>query len=380
MFHSSGSNPNGGDVLHQDTPMVDTNEAILTPSGSVPYGNDPSGSNTRVDPSGSDTRVDPSTSQQGLNESQIRRIGRVRLAPLCFEEEFAETFMALLQEDDEPNTFKEVVSCPAKDKWINAMEEELESMKVNQVWELVDLPIGRRAIGNKWVLKIKHKVDGSIERFKARLVAKGFTQQEGIDYEETFSHVVRFTSIRLILALVACLDLELHQMDVKTAFLNGELDEEIYMDQPTGFVKEGNKHKVCKLLKSIYGLKQSSRQWYFCFQEVVLSNGFTMIDEDNCVYTKRSKGKFIIMSLYVDDILIAGNDKEFVMEIKAWLSSNFEMKDMGEAAYILGVMISRNRSNKLLSMSQETYIKKILERFSMQDCKPLDTPVSKCDA
>ena len=374
LLHSSGSNPNpnGGDILHLDTPMDDTNEAIPTPSGSVPYGND--------DPSGSNTSVDPSTSQQG-HESQIRRSSRVRLAPLRFEEEFPETFMAaLLQEDDEPNTFKEAISCPAKDKWISAMEEELESMKVNHVWELVDLPMGRRAIGNKWVLKIKHKADGSIERYKARLVAKGFTQQEGIDYEETFSPVVRFTSIRLILAIVACLDLELHQMDVKTAFLNGELDEEIYMDQPTGFVKEGNEHKVCKLLKSIYGLKQSSRQWYFRFQEVVLSNGFTMIDEDNCVYTKRSKGKFVIMSLYVDDILIAGNDKSFVMEIKAWLSSNFEMKDMGEAAYILGVKISRNRSKKLLSLSQETYIKKILERFSMQDCKSLDSPVSKCDA
>ena len=362
-LHPSGSfNPNGGDIPHLDTPMDNTNETILTPSGSIPYGNH-----------------DPSGSQQGLN-SQIRRSSRVRSAPLRFEEEFPETFMAgLLQEDDEPSSFEEAVSCPAKDKWISAMNEELESMKINQVWELVDLPTGRRAIGNKWVLKIKQKADGSIERYKARLVAKGFTQQEGIDYEETFSPVVRFTSIRLILALVAGLDLELHQMDVKTAFLNGELDEEIYMDQPTGFVKEGNEHKVCKLLKSIYGLKQSSRQWYFRFQEVVLSNGFTMIDEDNCVYTKRSKGQFIIMSLYVDDILIAGNDKQFVMEIKAWLSSNFEMKDMGEATYILGVKISRDRSRKLLSLSQETYIKKILERFSMQDCKSFDTPISKCD-
>ena len=117
-------------------------------------------------------------------------------------------------------------------------------------------------------------------------------------------------------------------MDAKTAFLNGELDEEIYMDQPTGFVKEGHEHKVCRLLKSIYGLKQSSRQWYIRFQEVVLSNGFTMIDEDNCVYTKSSEGKWVIMSLYVNDILTVGNDKDFVREIKTWLSSSFEMKDM----------------------------------------------------
>jgi len=128
-------------------------------------------------------------------------------------------------------------------------------MRVNQVWNLVDLPLGRKAIGNKWILKIKRKADGSIERYKARLVAKGYTQQEGIDYEETFSPVVRFTSIRLILAIVAHLDLELHQMDVKTAFLNGELDEEIYMEQPVGFVVEGQEHKVCMLQRSIYGLK-----------------------------------------------------------------------------------------------------------------------------
>ena len=135
------------------------------------------------------------------------------------------------------------------------MDEEIESMKSNKVWKLVDLPIGRKAIGNKWILKIKCKVDGSIERFKARLVAKGYTQQEGIDYEETFSPVVRFTSIRLILSIVAKLDLELHQMDVKTVFLNGELEEEIYIEQPIGFVKKGEENKVCRLQRSIYGLK-----------------------------------------------------------------------------------------------------------------------------
>ena len=245
---------------------------------------------------------------------------------------------------------------------------------------MVDLPKGRKAIGNKWVLKIKRNADGNIERYKARLVAKGYTQQEGIDYEETFSPVVRFTSIRLILAIVANMDLELHQMDVKTAFLNGELDEEIYMEQPVGFIKENEHEKVCRLLKSIYGLKQSSRQWYIRFHNTIISNDFTMIDEDHCVYTKRNKDKFVILSLYVDDILIAGNDKEFLKSIKGWLSSNFEMKDMGEAAYILGVKISRNRSKKLLSLSQESYIKKILERFQMQACKPIDTPIAKIQA
>ena len=133
-------------------------------------------------------------------------------------------------------------------------------------------------------------------------------------------------------------------MDVKTAFLNGELDEEIYMDQPIGFVTKGQEHKVCKLKRSIYDLKQSSRQWYLRFHLAVLLNGFTMIEEDHCVYIKRSKGSFIILSLYVDDILLAGNDMEMIIATKGWLSSNFEMKDMGEADYILGVKILRDCS------------------------------------
>ena len=166
-------------------------------------------------------------------------------------------------------------------------------------------------------------------------------------------------------------------MDVKTAFLNGELDEEIYMDQPISFVTKGQENKVCKLKRSIYGLKQSSRQWYLRFHQVVLLNGFTMIEEDHCVYVKRSKGSFIILSLYVGDILLAGNDMEMIVAMKEWLSSNFEIKDMGEADYILGVKILRDSSKKLLDLSQQTFIKKVLERFQIHNCKPIDTPIAK---
>jgi hypothetical protein len=282
----------------------------LPPSGSIPLEND---------------------SQQ----PQPRRSNRGYIPRRRFEIE-GEAFMIAPHDDDEPKTVQEALSSSAKEDWIKAMHDEIESMRTNQVWDLVHLPPGRKAIGNKWVLKVKRKADGSIERYKARLVAKGYTQQEGIDYEETFSPVVRFASIRLILAIVAYMDLELYQMDVKTAFLNGELDEEIYMDQPAGFVADGQERKVCKLKRSIYGLKQSSRQWYLRFHQAVLLNGFTMIEEDHCVYVKRSKGSFIIMSLYVDDILLAGNDKDMIVATKGWLSSNFEMKDMGEADYILG--------------------------------------------
>ena len=156
-----------------------------------------------------------------------------------------------------PNNVQEALIDP---RWKAAMNEEMKSLQKNETWELVDPPPEKKPVGCRWIYTVKYKADGTIECFKARLVAKGYTQQEGIDYEETFSPVVRFTSIRLILAIVAHLDLELHQMDVKTAFLNGELEEEIYMEQPVDFITKGQEHKVCRLLKSIYGLKQFSRQ------------------------------------------------------------------------------------------------------------------------
>ena len=206
----------------------------------------------------------PSGSERNVNipeEGQLRRSVRTPVPRRRFDIESealmlqGEEEMVQFPEADEPKTINKALSSPAIDKWKNAMEEEMKSMKVNNVWTLVDLPKGRKAIDNKWVLKLKRKADGSVKRYKARLVTQGYTQQEGIDYEETFSPVVRFTSIRLLLSIVAHLDLELHQMDVKTAFLNGELDEEIYMQQPTGFVVPGQENKVCKLQRLIYGLK-----------------------------------------------------------------------------------------------------------------------------
>ena len=189
--------------------------------------------------------------------------------------------------------------------------------------------------------------------------------------------MVRFTSICLILAIVAQLDLELYQMDVKTTYLNGEVDEEIYMEQLISFIVKGQEDKVCKLRRSLYGLKQASRQWNLRFHRAVISYNFKMIEEDNCSYVKWSKRKFVILSLYVDDILLAVNDKQYLLSIKEWLQSNFEMKDMGEADFILGVKIRRDRSKKLLTLSQEVYIKEILERFNMSSCNPIDTPIGK---
>ena len=207
----------------------DLDQNRSNPNGSTQTLNDlgPSGSNLRI------------IEESVLPKPKLRRSGRQGIPRRRFDIEGGEAFVAITQDEDEPRNVTEALSGPDKENWTKVMEEEMESMRSNQVWELVDLPKGRKAIGNKWVLKIKRKADGTIDKYKARLVAKGYTQQEGIDYEETFSPVVRFTSIRLILAIVASMDLELHQMDVKTTFLNGDLEEEIYMQQPVGFVNEG---------------------------------------------------------------------------------------------------------------------------------------------
>ncbi|KAL9274273.1 Retrovirus-related Pol polyprotein from transposon TNT 1-94-like protein [Drosera capensis] len=268
---------------------------------------------------------------------------------------------------------------PNSSKWIKAMREEYKSMQDNKVWELVQLPEGAKPVGCKWVFKSKRDANGNVERYKARLVAKGYTQIEDVDYKETFSPVSSKDSFRTIMALVAYFDLELYQMDVKTAFLNGDIEETIYMVQPENFEVDDPKKMVCKLRKSIYGLKQASRQWYHKFHQVILSYGFEMNVVNDCVYHKFSGSKFIFLVLYVDDILLATNDMCILHETKKFLSSNFEMKDLGEASFVLGIQIHRERSRGILGLSQKSYIDKVLERFGMQNSKPGNTPVAKGD-
>ena len=279
----------------------------------------------------------------------------------------------------DPITYEEAVSCPQSELWLDAMRDEIQSMRHNGVWELIELPEGQRPIGCKWVYKTKRDSKGKVEKFKARLVAKGFTQREGVDYEATFSPISSKDSFRVIMALVAHFDMELHQMDVKTAFLNGDLNEEVYMLQPEGFVANDSGKLVCRLKKSIYGLKQASRQWYLKFHSVVTSYGFVENKVDQCIYCKVSGRKFIFLILYVDDILLASSDLGLLHETKRMLSNNFDMKDLGEASFVLGIEIHRNRSCRSLGLSQRAYVDRVLERFSMQLCKPGIAPVCKGD-
>ncbi|GJQ99732.1 zinc finger, CCHC-type containing protein [Tanacetum coccineum] len=276
--------------------------------------------------------------------------------------------------EEDPRTYNEAMQSRDAAFWKEAIDDEIGSIMENNTWVLSDLPPGCKPLGCKWIFKRKMKVDGTIDKFKARLVIQGFRQKEGIDYFDTYAPVARITTIRLLLALAAIHNLVIHQMDVKTTFLNGDLEEEVYMKQPEGFVMPGNEHKVCKLVKSLYGLKQAPKQWHQKFDEVVLSSGFLLNQYDKCVYHKfDSSGKGVIICLYIDDMLIFGTDQNQVDKTKKLLSSKFSMKDMGEADVILGIKIKRE--NKGIVITQSHYIEKILKKFNREDCSPVSTPM-----
>jgi len=366
-------------VIVHSTPQVQT--GVEQPIVEVPQAADdiPVDQGVQELPRTFEQQVEPHTSQED-DGTTLRRSTRPKRSAI------PKDYVVYLQESDynigaenDPESFSQAMSCKESELWYNAMKEEMNSIKSNEVWDLVELPNGAKAIGCKWVFKTKKDSLGNIERYKARLVAKGFTQKEGIDYTETFSPVSKKDSLRIIMALVAHFDLELQQMDVKTTFLNGDLEEEVYMKQPEGFPSSDGEQLVCKLKKSLYGLKQASRQWYLKFHNVISSFGFVENIMDQCIYLKVSGSKICFLVLYVDDILLATNDKGLLHEVKQFLSKNFDMKDMGEASYVIGIKIHRDRFRGILGLSQETYINKILERFRMKDCSPSVAPIVKGD-
>ena len=212
-------------------------------------------------------------------------------------------------------------------------------------------------------------MDGNVHTYKSRLVAKGFTQTYGVDYEETFSPVADIRAIRILIAIAAFYDYEIWQMDVKTAFLNGYLDEDIYMVQPEGFIDPKHPRKVCKLQRSIYGLKQASRSWNKRFDEEIKRFGFTQNLDEPCVYQKASGSNVTFLILYVDDIIIMGNHIPSLQSVKDYLGKCFAMKDLGEAAFILGIKIYRDRSKRLIGLSQSAYMDKILKKYRMDNSK-----------
>ena len=274
----------------------------------------------------------------------------------------------------EPITFEEATNCQKQEEWNEAMVKEMESLKKNKVWELTTLPHGKKAIGCKWVYKVKTHSYGSIECYKARLVARGFDQRFGSDYDETFCPVVRLESLRTLIALSTQRGWELHHVDVQTAFLNGTLQEEVYMKQPIGYERKGKEHLVCRLKKSIYGLKQSSRCWNSALDSHLQSMGFSQSQSDPCLYTTGGEHASYI-GVYVDDMILAGKNEAELKSVKDELSSKFDIKDLGKLSYFLGMSIVCNQEEKKTWMGQPAYTEKLLTKMGMSDCRPVTTPM-----
>ena len=310
--------------------------------------------------------VESTSSAQGPRRSSRIHHGPKRYGFLITGDKTIE-----LVDQDEPTTYHEAMMSPDFEKWRLAMKFEMQSMYDNQVWNLVDPPEGAKVIGCKWVHKIKHDMT-----FKSQLAAKGFKKTHGIDYDETFSLVVMLKSIRILLAIAAYWLRDLEKMDVKTTFLNGNLLEDVYMTQPEGFVNPKYPNRVCKLQRSIYGLKKASRSGNLRFDEAVKEFGFMKNEDEPCVYKKVSGSAIVFLVLYVDNILLIRNDIPTLQSVKSWLGKCFSMKDLGEATYILGIKIYIDRSQRLLGLSQSGYIDKVLKRFSMQDSKRGFLPMS----
>ena len=304
-----------------------------------------------------------------INEGELRRSVRERKPPNFY----GEWVNVCSSESSEPTSVEEALNSPDSNKWKEAMKLEMESIARNNVWTLVEPPRDRKPISCKWVFKKKIGSDGSVCSYKARLVAQGFTQKIGIDYEETFSPVVRFESVRTVLSLAAQHGLHVHHMDVSSAFLNGELSEELYMKQPDGFVMKGKENLVCKLSKSIYGLKQSAKCWNSALDSYLKELNFKQSSSDSCIYTLISDDDVCIIAVYVDDIIICCESLEYLSKMKSCLSTRFLMKDLGVLNYFLGVNIVQE--NNKIFINQSVYANNLLKKFGFENCKPVSTPV-----
>jgi hypothetical protein len=254
------------------------------------------------------------------------------------------------------------------------MKTEMEQHERLGTWEVVDLPPDREAIGCRWVYAVKTKPDGTFEKAKARLVAQGFTQVPGMDYFEITSPVAKFDSLRALIALATQFDWEIHTMDVKGAYLNCTLEEEIYMKQPPGFSDETE--QVFRLKLTLYGLKQAGRRWHKRLKQELIDLGFTQSWADECVFIRIIEDRIEILIVYVDDLGIFTNSLPGLERTKNELKKLFEMTDLGPITKILGLKVDRDRENGTLKLSQGPYIDKILERFKMQDAHPVNTPIA----
>ncbi|KAJ0787642.1 putative RNA-directed DNA polymerase [Helianthus annuus] len=271
----------------------------------------------------------------------------------------------------EPSTFRQAQQWSV---WWDAMRSEMSALHSNKTWVLVPAPTDANIVGCKWVYRIKHNPDGSVSRYKARLVAKGFHQTEGIDYTETFSPVVKPTTIRLVLSVAFTRGWTIRQVDVNNAFLHGDLSETVYMSQPPGFVDSSHPHHVCLLQKALYGLKQAPRAWFSKLSSALITDGFIQCLSDTSLFVYSRDSVICYVLVYVDDIIITGSSSAYVTGLIERLHSQFALKDLGALSYFLGVQATFHEDT--LHLSQQRYLCDLLQRTGLAECRPLSTPVS----
>lgn len=318
--------------------------------GITPNGNSTSSSPSRGTPSSSDSETPP------------RKFRSLR-------DIYASTYALYVAE---PSRFEEASQ---EDVWCDAMKDELAAIEKNETWELVDLPNGKNAIGLKWVFKTKYHADGSIQRHKARLVAKGYAQEQGVDFEDTFSPVARFETVRLFLSLAAKFNWLVYQFDVKSAFLNGDLEEEVYVMQPDGFIISGKEKMVYKLRKALYGLKQAPRAWYNKINSYFQQHGFERSRNEPTLYLKKEgTNDFIVVCLYVDDIIYMGSSSSMIAEFKDSMMKSFEMTDLGLLHYFLGLEVYQSSGG--IFISQRKFASDLLKKSGISECKVAPTPMN----
>ncbi|KAG8499415.1 hypothetical protein CXB51_005894 [Gossypium anomalum] len=273
----------------------------------------------------------------------------------------------------EPSSYEEAAR---NRNWKKAMEAELEMIRKNETWDLVDKPDQKKVIGVKWVFRAKFNSDGSLNKHKARLVVKGYSQEYGTDFMETFAPVARLDTIKLLFALAAQKQWKIHQLDVKSAFLNGFLKEEIYIEQPEGFKVPGEENKVYRLKKALYGLKQAPRAWYDRIDEYLSRLRFEKSLSEPTLYVKKAEDEtLLIVSVYVDDLLVTGSRTELINDFKTQMKEMFDMTDLGAMTYFLGMEV--NQSDQGIFISQQAFALKILDKFCMSNCKSVNTPMAQ---
>ena len=277
---------------------------------------------------------------------------------------------ALLISREEPLSYTEAAN---EELWIRAMREEMLSIDRNDTWELEIPPPNCRPIGLKWIFKLKKNPQGNVIKRKARLVEKGYSHRKGIDYEEVYAPVVRFETIRLLIALAALKKWQLHHLDVKSAFLNGEISEIVYVRQPEGFLVKGKEGHVLRLKKALYGLKQAPRAWYFKLYSCLISLGFIKSNYEPSLYLKQLDSNTIMVGVYVDDLIVTGSSSAGIEKFKEEMTQEFDMSDLGFLSSYLDIEVKQ--ANQYVFLSQTSYARKLLEHPNLGECNAVATPL-----